>query len=171
MFEPVFEYCFSYFRKHAFRVVLNASDVIFPVAERHDIAFITGAGNLQACGEVVSVHNPRVVTSHLYGFVQTLKDIVICTDMGRSGYSVEDAAQVGKLAAKDFSYGLMPQAYAKDGFLAGIGADNIKQQTGFAGNARTGRENDLIELLQIRKLELVVPENRDLRSQFLYQMR
>ena len=46
--------------------------------------------------------------------------------------------QIDQLSAKHLSDGLFAQADAKYGFLSGIGADDIQQQSGFLGNTGAG---------------------------------
>ena len=77
---------------------------------------------------------------------------------------------VCELATKTLANGLMTKAYAKDGLLAGIGLDDIEQQSGFARNARARGEDDLVELLQLAHFELIIAVDGNLGTEFLDQM-
>ena len=78
--------------------------------------------------------------------------------------------KIGKLGSKRLAYSLMTQTYAHHWLAACILADNIHQQSRLRRNARPRTQNDLVEAFQLRQLELVVAEHRNVSSQLLYQM-
>ena len=57
-----------------------------------------------------------------------------------------------------------------DGLSAGIGPDDVEEESCFGGDSRSRTENDLVEGFQLVQLELVVAEYGDIRSQLFQQM-
>ena len=151
-------------------MVLDATDVVLLVSERHDVALVGDAGHFEAVGQCVCIDHPRVVASHLDALGKPCEEVVVGGDGGRSRHAVIDFGEVGELAAKAFADGLMPEAHTQDGLLAGVGFDDIEQETCLGGDARTWREDDLVERLELLHLELVVAIDGHFGAQGLDEM-
>ena len=81
-----------------------------------------------------------------------------------------DFGQVDQFPAHDLADGLFAETDAQDGLAAGIGADDIKEQSGFFGNAGTGRQQNLVVPFEIAQLEPVIADHGDFRAQLFDQM-
>ena len=101
---------------------------------------------------------------------QTCKDGVIAQLGAFGSYTMEHLTQIDKLRAKHLTYGLMTQAYTEHGLMAGIGTDDIKQQSCLRRDARSWRKDNAVERLQLRKRKLIVSKHCDICSQLFYKM-
>ena len=62
---------------------------------------------------------------------------------------------------EDFGYGLMTEADAEDGFAAGVGADDVEQETGLARQSRAGGKQDFVVCFQFLEEKAVVSHDTD----------
>lgn len=123
--EEVFHDVSSIRGEYGFRMELYAVDVVFAVAQRHDLSFRADRRHFEAGREAVARYHPRVVTSYGELLGDALENIVFFRLETRSLYAVEHIGQVDKLCAKSLADGLMPETYAKYRLSSGISTDDV----------------------------------------------
>ena len=169
-FQPVSHHLLAVRRQHAFRMKLDTMNIIVLMLQTHDTTIIAYCRNVQAVGESRAVYYPRVVSANLYALVQPVENNIVTKLGARGCHSMIHLRKIGKFGTKRLAYGLMTQAYAQYRLATCILADYIHQQSCLRRDARTRTENNLVETLQFRQLELVIAVNRNISSQLLYQM-
>ena len=132
---------------------LYAADVQFPVTQCHDLSLIAFGCDLQTGRKTIFADDPGVITSHDDAAGQTAEHFIVAQQGAFCRHAVKDIAQVFQFGAEHFADRLMPQTNAQDRFLARVSLDDVEQQTCLGRDARSGTEEDLIERLQITKLE------------------
>ena len=83
---------------------------------------------------------------------------------------MEHCAQVGQFAAEHLADGLMAQTHPEYRFASGIVSDDLEQQSGLRGDARSGTEDNLVECVECFQFKLVVAHYAHLCAQFLHQV-
>ena len=160
---------------------LYAAHVECLVSQRHDLSFsvtasfcllsfVADSGHFETVGQPFVRYHPRMVASYGDVAAEMGKQWVVGNDMTWRCHAVEYVAEVFQPSSEGFADGLMAEAYAENGLAACIFADDVEQQSCFAGNARAGRQYDFIERFKLRKLELVVSHDGDVGAKFLDQM-
>ena len=123
--EEVFHDGSSIRGEYGFRMELYAVDIVFAVAQCHDLSFWADRRHFKAGRQTVVRHYPRMVTSHGELLGDALKHIVFFRLETRSLYAVEHIGQVDELCAKSLADGLMPETYAKYRLSSGISMDDV----------------------------------------------
>lgn len=169
--QPVRYYGATVGGEDTLRMELYTVDVVVAVAECHDLAFVALGGHFKAWGEVVVADYPGVVSTHGETWGDMVEDIVAGEVGAFRCYSVEDFGEIGEGAAEGFAYSLMAEADTEDGFLAGVGADNVEKESCLARDAGTGGEYYLIECGELWELKLIVAIDGDVSTKFLDEVR
>ena len=129
--KKIVYYSMTFGGKYALGMKLYAMNVVLAMSQGHYFAIIRPCSYLKYIGHTVACHNPTVITSHHYTLWQASEYIVVA-QLGAFGlHSMVYILQILKACAKHLAYSLMSQAYAKNGFLAGIRAYYIKQLSCF----------------------------------------
>ena len=81
--------------QYALWMELYAVDIVFLVAQCHDLSFITFCGNLQTIGEIILRYNPRMVTAHGDATGKSVKNSVVPELGSFGGYPME---HIGKIS-------------------------------------------------------------------------
>ena len=147
---------------------LDAADIKGFMAEGHHLSLIADSSDFEAIGEILIRHHPRVITADGDIPFYATENRIVAHDMTGGSDTVEDIRQILQLATKDLTYGLMTQADTQDGFLAGIGTDDVEQQACLTWDARARREDNLAIGFEVGEFELVVTHNGDLCAQLLH---
>src|SRR5690606_17265610 len=108
------------------------------VLYRHDIACLFDRGDLQFSREVLSRHNPGVITPHQDLFLQSGKEVVRCNDLCRGAYAAKDTGNDHQLRTEHLSDGLVTETDTQDAFGGGILPDKEEQQPRLFGETGTG---------------------------------
>ena len=76
MFYPVLDHLSAIGRKYALRMKLYAPHVVVLVAECHDLAFVGGAGDLQAGRQTGGIDHPGMLTPYEDVTLQSLEEVI-----------------------------------------------------------------------------------------------
>lgn len=169
-FKPISNHGCPFGREHALGMELYAVDVVLLVLQGHDLPLVALGGYLQALGETLFGHHPRVVASHGDALGQPRKDGVVAKLRALGGHAVKHVAEVGEPSAKHLADGLMAQAHAEHGLASSIRPYHVEQETSFRRNARAGAEDDLVKLLKVFEPELVVAPDGHVGTEFLHEV-
>ncbi len=87
---------------------------------------------------------------------QAFEYIIVGNDFCWTLQTVQYVAEVSQFGSEDLPDGLFTQADPQYRFFPGIHTDDVKQQSGFFRNTRTGGKQDLVESSEFFQPELVV---------------
>ena len=141
--EEVFQNLHAAFGGDGFGVELDAPDGEFAVAESHDFAFGGLGGDFEGCGEGGALDEERVVARGGEALGHVAEDVGVFVE-NRRGLPVHEAVGADDAAAIEVADGLVSEADAEDGFLAGEGADHVEGDAGFGGGAGAGGDEDAV---------------------------
>ena len=150
---------------------LYAADVEGAMAQGHDLPFLALCGHFEAVGEGFARDNPGVVAAYGEGCRETVEEVVVGGETDGRLHAVKHVGEVLQARTEGFADGLMTKAHAEDGLLAGVCADDVKEEACLRGNAGTGREDNLVVRLEVRELELVVANGGAVGTELLHEMR
>lgn len=134
---------FAFGSEHTLGMKLHAAEVEGAVAQSHESAVGSCGDGFEHGGEAVGRNAPRMIASHSEGIGQPGKQIVRCSGKAGRGDTVAHLRKLMQTRTEDFGDGLMTEADTEDGFAAGVGADDVEQETGLARQSRAGESRIL----------------------------
>lgn len=168
--EPVVHQYFAFGGKHTLGMKLHAAEVEGAVAQSHESAVGSCSDGFEHGGEAVGRNAPRVIASHSEGIGQPGKQIVRCSGKAGRGDTVAHLRKLVQTRTEDFGNGLMTEADAEDGFAAGVGADDVEQETGLARQSRAGGKQDFVVCFQLLEEKAVVSHDTDFCAEATEEM-
>ena len=126
-----------------FGVELDAFNGKVAVAKAHDDAVVGFGGNGEATREGAALDHQGMVARSGEGARKAMKNgFAIVADL--AGLAVHEAGCADDAAAKGLADGLMAEADAQNGKLAGETANQFDADAGFARSAGAGRNDDAL---------------------------